>query len=990
MINKIFIVLAFLLANFFTVAFAAIESEHKLPRFGPELDVNANTSSTVKSENLDKVVKFVKSGNYLGWKHDPYIRPTGDIYRTPDKKLIDGMTHHRVRIYYSPDVADWMKHCRNDDVEVKSESCEQDKGMSGLPDGSTIVKEMYKTVPPSYPEDDPVIGWAVMVKKNGASHDGWFWVIYFREEFRSMDTMGTFSYSFCLTCHASTTGQNTFVSYKNLTGDNASSIDQRSYVQVAEPLLMQNLLTSSEPRTGDMKPHLTSINPNFEKLYKDKSIYNTGSVPEYSPVDTGPVFPNSDYDHVWNTVAPKGESKSYLTSDNCIGCHDATNLVETQTPNMLIKQPHTDPLTGKSRDRLLNLSIYSEWRSSPMGMAGRDPIFFSQLESEIKTYPEKAQVIQNKCLSCHGAMGQRQYHKDRNKPENKNNPAYHSKYFDMSMVFAKDGPHAKYGALARDGISCMICHQMNPDEINQLPSEIPNSGQFTRPENHNIIYGSTPDNEQPGGAIRTHPMQQALGFTPTYNKYVDSPNMCGACHTISLNVGHPEASSRFLARSPVANDDHVMMSEAHEQDTYLEWLYSAYQTVNPEVPINQDSAASCQACHMPKGFQNDKPLATRIANVEDANWPIPAAENLADQEEITIPPRPEIGRHSFFGMNLFVLSFYQQFTKSIFGLEPDTNPPEGTVSAQDMAIEDGLYQARHLAASVNISKVEQKDKKLISEVRINNLAGHRLPSGVGFRRAWLEFNVLDENGKVLWASGSSNDQGVILDSPEPDAKPLTSEFTNNWKELQPHWDVISRQDQAQIYEERYVNQYGEDYRLNTSFLGLGMVVKDNRLLPKGYQYSLLMKKYKEAREKYESSHTSESENEMEKYQSLLPESLWGRKNHEKLPESLHAELPLGALNPNNDDSYTDSSGSDIVKFEIPLSDVVGATRVVARLNYQNIPPYYLRDRFQIGAGGEQTQRLYYLVGHTKTEGTPIEGWKIKVAEDKQTVPIILK
>ena len=35
-----------------------------------------------------------------------------------------------------------------------------------------------------------LIGWAAMVKNTGASHGGWYWVIYFKPEFRTMATVG--------------------------------------------------------------------------------------------------------------------------------------------------------------------------------------------------------------------------------------------------------------------------------------------------------------------------------------------------------------------------------------------------------------------------------------------------------------------------------------------------------------------------------------------------------------------------------------------------------------------------------------------------------------------------------------------------------------------------------------------------------------------------------------------------------------------------------
>jgi hypothetical protein len=58
--------------------------------------------------------------------------------------------------------------------------------------------------------------------------------------------------------------------------------------------------------------------------------------------------------------------------------------------------------------RLINLSPYGEWRGSPMGLAGRDPIFLAQLQGEVNHFPQIAPCMENTCLHCHGVMGQRQ------------------------------------------------------------------------------------------------------------------------------------------------------------------------------------------------------------------------------------------------------------------------------------------------------------------------------------------------------------------------------------------------------------------------------------------------------------------------------------------------------------------------------------------------------------------------------------------------------
>lgn len=889
---------------------------------GPDLVVAAGTANTVKSENLNKVLAFVDRGAYLKWEHDPYIRPTGEILKTTEGGTLDGSTHHRVRIYYSPRVAQWVRAQRpSKDDWVK----QGNKAECYLPDGATIVKEMYKTQPPAYPDDDPVIGWSVMVRKNGASHDGWYWVIYFRKEFRSMETMGTFAYSFCYTCHASAAGESTFASDKNLTGQNAASIEGRSYIGVVDSTFFTDL-ASKPPPSPAPRPQ---INPAFKKLFDNPAIFpGLAQAPRYQPEITGPAFPSTDYDHVWRRTNPAEDS--YLTSDNCIGCHDATALVDTSVPNMLIRRAVKNPASGRPQNELLNLSVYGEWRASPMGMAGRDPVFYAQLESEMNTYPKQAAELQNLCLSCHGAMGQRQFVADG-----------HGQTFKLADVFKTDGADARYGALARDGISCMVCHQMDPKTVNAQE----NTGKFVRGP-ANVIFGATPPDSR-NGPLRTWPMQHALGLTPVYDPYVNKAEACAVCHTIVL---------------PAENAAGVTIGKAHEQSTFLEWYYSGYQTSNPAVPRVPEQASTCQDCHMNATFQgNGKRVDFKVANVEDASWPLQKPENLAPEREITVPPRPEAGRHTLFGMNLFVLTFYDQF-RTLFGLLPDSNPPSGTTDSFRFALDDGEWQVRNATADVKIIEVKRDGDFLNARVKITNKAGHKLPSGVGFRRAWLEFSVLDAQGKALWASGRTDDNGVMV---KPDGAPLASEFTSDYTKLQPHWTVIGNQEQVQIYEERYIYKTKDGPGvLNTSFLGINEVVKDNRLLPRGFHYDYLRRK------------AAETPGDDDQYESLLPVS--------KLPRT------EGAADPRDDPDYTDGSGTDTVTYRIPLAQVNGAAAVQVQLNYQSLPPYYLRDRFAAGAipGGssEQIQRLYHLAGHTNLEQSKIAGWKIRVQEDRAAIP----
>ena len=56
--------------------------------------------------------------------------------------------------------------------------------------------------------------------------------------------------------------------------------------------------------------------------------------------------------------------------------------------------------------------------------------------------------------------------------------------------------------------------------------------------------------------------------------------------------------------------------------------------------------------------------------------------------------------------------------------------------------------------------------------------GHKLPSGVGFRRAFVEFEVARRRtGEVLWASGRTDGAGVIVDEK---GEPIAGELW--WKD----------------------------------------------------------------------------------------------------------------------------------------------------------------------------------------------------------------
>jgi hypothetical protein len=247
-------------------------------------------------------------------------------------------------------------------------------------------------------------------------------------------------------------------------------------------------------------------------------------------------------------------------------------------------------------------------------------------------------------------------------------------------------------------------------------------------------------------------------------------------------------------------------------------------------------------------------------------------------------------------------------------------------------------------------------------VAIVNRVGHKFPSGVGFRRAFITFEVLDGDGEVLWASGRTDNVGRLVDGA---GTPIAGE---DWwgpscsvpadratRAHQPHFQSVTAESQAQIYQElvstppdRAEVTCGHDAKpegiLTTSFLSICAEVKDNRLLPVGY----------------------------------LP-----------LPERKEIARAFGAGDDLAEDSGSTAvgedpdyrtGGGDNLTYVVPRDALTGTPASVrARLYYQATPPFFLQDRF-CSARGPDTDRLHWLTGHLDLEGSPAEDWKLLVAD----------
>jgi len=841
-----------------TPAAVAAPEALKVPATAPHTAVPAICLQPLSANNIQGVANFIWAScpQLLNWPHDKAPRMTGP---SPSEK---GSVHGFVLNYYAPSVYAWLRAGRPD---------------GGIPTGALIIKQMYND---DNGKPGAVNGWTIIVKQKDASYDGWFWG--YVDPTKQSGGDGAFGGQFydpnCVACHGSaSTRELTYSALDNM----ASSFGGTAMAQA-------NGLTGGSLHAKVAALAVASNTTGAAQAPVRMSALTPGA----APIIPNDIPPQSASKVI---VGPKGPT-GFVTSDVCSGCHDASNLAFAVQSNMT--WPRNVPPAKPPTTPLVNFSPFGEWGASMMGLAGRDPVFQAQRESETLTYPSVAAEIDNTCYTCHGVMGKRQMLTD--KP---------NALFTHADFIATTGPNASYGALARDGVSCLACHRMTPEGLGT-------PGSFTG----NFKVGDAATVFGPYKDVVTFPMKNSVGMTPKHGDAVSDPAMCGSCHVVETEI--------LDKRKTYTRESFYKQPKSHEQTTYLEWLNSRYQT--KATPGPGATPQTCQQCHMPNKM-GVYPISTKIANIQDETYtdaqgkPFP---NTAPAADITMKTRDQYGRHTFVGANVFVLEMFKQFAPQLGINTADPNYDTTDfkfVPRLDFSIQETTKQMQRDTATINVVAQRRTPAGLDVDVEVVNKAGHKLPSGVGFRRAFIEFTASDATGKIIWSSGRSTDKGVLIND---QGQPLSTEFSKtNW---QPHWRIISGSNQAQVYEVRTKDLQGQ---LTTSFLALATQVKDNRLMPAGWN-------------------------------TTGPYASW----------TAPVAVPL-STNP----GYYNGAGSNLLTYRMPPAIAAQVRSVRATLNYQSIPPYYLQDRFTIGGNNPSTAQLRALVNLVDYNNTAVKGWKLPVA-----------
>jgi hypothetical protein len=319
------------------------------------------------------------------------------------------------------------------------------------------------------------------------------------------------------------------------------------------------------------------------------------------------------------------------------------------------------------------------------------------------------------------------------------------------------GGHAN--RLAEAGVSCTMCHQIQEEGLGEERSF---TGGFVvdaaQPLGGREIFG--PFDVDPG---RTRLMQSAAEYRPAKAEHVQRSELCASCHTLYTHTRGAGGE---------------VVGELPEQVPYLEWRHSAYRDTR-----------SCQSCHMPT-----------------LDGPMHLTGVLGQQ-------RPDFSRHVFRGGNFFMLNMLNRYRAAL-----------GVKATTAGLTESSRRTTEHLetaAATVSFDSVRVREGRLVADVLIENLAGHKLPTAYPSRRAWLHVTVRDAEGEVVFESGAIRPDGSIAGN-DNDEDP---------DRYEPHHERITAPEQVQIYEAIMADTEGD---VTTGLLSAIRFVKDNRVLPRGF------------------------------------------------------------------------------------------------------------------------------------------------------------
>ena len=271
-----------------------------------------------------------------------------------------------------------------------------------------------------------------------------------------------------------------------------------------------------------------------------------------------------------------------------------------------------------------------------------------------------------------------------------------------------------------------------------------------------VAYGPYPD------PLHT-PMALETGYAPVHSDHIKDAGICAGCHTLITQTVNPD-------------NGEVTPNRFVEQATYHEWLNSEYNETN----------VTCQSCHMPALSKGTVFIAAGYET----------------------EPRAPFSLHEFTGANIFMLQLMRD-NKEVLGINAELEHYAETISSTyDML--------QNRSVNMNMEALERTGDTAYVSITLENITGHKFPSGYPSRRAFLKVTATDDQGNTIFESGTWDEDFEVYGQ-----DPL----------YEPHFQVIRSEEEVQIYEMVVADINGNR---TTVLEYMNHHLKDNRLPPKGF------------------------------------------------------------------------------------------------------------------------------------------------------------
>jgi len=376
---------------------------------------------------------------------------------------------------------------------------------------------------------------------------------------------------------------------------------------------------------------------------------------------------------------------------------------------------------------------YSGWAGSMMANATRDPLFWAALDVANQDGLENGlEGIGDFCLRCHAPKAWL---------EGRVRKTGNGTLVEGFQGCLLDGNHSEFFESDYGGLSCHFCHRMMDQSPLGEPSMIGNSDGFIDDSNCNGQgepcrrgpYNYPVDVPFDGAGLGTY---NGPPHAWKYSPYHKDSALCGSCHDVTSPPGKAGAPVRTLILANGQGGHDTGLAYPIER-TYSEWLASDYSTVvfsdgleqqGDIVGLKVTQTSTCQNCHMP---QAEAPPGNPDMSLYACTSGGP-------------PRNGNLATHEFAGGNVWIPTILKGEYVDLLREQ-----------SFDLTIAAATRMLGDQSAKVQVTTAQVSGGQANVAVKVTNLAGHKLPTGYGEgRRMWLNLQVRDANGMLVYESGA--------------------------------------------------------------------------------------------------------------------------------------------------------------------------------------------------------------------------------------------